>query len=187
MKSLCTWLPSTHIVASTISCVWPSVCRHPRMSFRCDWTRQQTVYPAVSPYMMIYVYLAIPLRSMTGTSCAWWRLAQNMAPSSTAPSVRSGSLRLPSMVQYLLPKACGQTPPKSKPSKTSPHLIPSKASVLPRPDQLPTALYTQSVSKNKVPTWTACWGGLEPFNRCSFPAPQGLDLSDPPQCYHGIL
>ena len=32
-------------------------------------------------------------------------------------SVKSGSLRLPSMMQCSLPSACGQTPPKSKPSQ----------------------------------------------------------------------
>ena len=39
------------------------------MSFRCGWTRQQTVYPALLSFMMIYASLAALPRSMTDTSC----------------------------------------------------------------------------------------------------------------------
>ena len=42
---------------------------------------------------------------------------------------------------------------------------------------------TQSVSRNNVPTWTACWVGLKSFYGCSLSVPQGLDLPDPPQCH----
>ena len=52
---------STHIMAGTISCICPSVYRCPRTSFRCKWTRQQTIYLALLPYMMIYVYSAVPI------------------------------------------------------------------------------------------------------------------------------
>ena len=52
------------------------------------------------------------------TYSSWCRQPKNMALSSTVLSVTSGSLRLASMVQCSLPKACSQITPKSKPSKT---------------------------------------------------------------------
>ena len=87
-----------------------------RMPFRCEWTRQQTVYLALLPFTMIYVYSAIPQRSMMSTFCTWWRLPKTMVLSSTVQSATSGSLWLPFMVQSSLPRACGQILPKSKTS-----------------------------------------------------------------------
>ena len=40
-----------------------------KMSSRCEWTRQQTAYPALLPFMIIYACSAIHLRSMMSTSC----------------------------------------------------------------------------------------------------------------------
>ena len=91
------------------------------------------------------------------------------------------------MVQLTLPKACSQIPPKSKPSRIFLLQLPGKASVLSRSDKLPSAIYTRPLCQNNVPARTTFQMGLESLYRCSIPVPQSLDLSDPPQCYPGIL
>ena len=56
IRSLYIWPLSTCIVAGTSSGICHSVWRYPKTSFRCKWTRQQTVYPALLPYVMIYAF-----------------------------------------------------------------------------------------------------------------------------------
>ena len=136
---------------------------------------------------MIYVYSAIPLRSMISTSCAWWRLPRTMVLSSTVHSMTSGSLRLPFMVYSSLPRhaaGCHQSPSPQGPPNPQ---LPGKASVLPRPDKLPSTIHPRPIHQNNVPARTACQVGFESLYRCSVPAPLGLDLSDPAQCHPGIL
>ena len=105
----------------------------------------QDVFLALLPFMMIYAYLAIPLRSMMSTYCAWWRLRRTMALSSTVLSATSGSLRFPFMVEFLLPRTCSWILPKSKPSRTFSPWFRGKASVLPRTYELPVTLHTQPI------------------------------------------
>ena len=106
------------------SCICPSVWRCPRTSFRCEWTRQQTIYLALLPFMMMYASLPYP----------WGAWLAPLAPNGDChrtwhhlQQCQAGSLRLPSMAQCSLPKAFGQTPPKSKPPKTFPHLTPRQS------------------------------------------------------------
>ena len=96
-----------------------------------------------------------------------------MASSSTAPSARSGSLRLLLWHSMHCPgHAAGPCQNPSPPGP--PHTwLPGKASVLPRTDKLPPALHTWPVSKNNILTWTACPVGQESLYACSLPAPQG--------------
>ena len=105
---------STCIMAGTGSYICHLVWRCPRTSSRCEWTRHQTIYLALSPFMMIYANLAVPLRSTMSTSCTWWRLPRTMVLSLTVLSATSDSLKLPFMVQSSLSRACGQIPPKSQ-------------------------------------------------------------------------
>ena len=140
MRNLHTWPCSLPIMASTISCVCHLVWRDPKISFRCAWTRQPTISLTLSPYMTIYVYTAIPLRSKTNTCSNSWRQPINMASSSTTWNVRSGNPKSPSTVQYSLRKACGQIPPRP------PHTqFPHKTSGLPRPDKLSSALHPRII------------------------------------------
>ena len=63
----------------------------------------------------IYIY-SHTLKSMTDTCYKSWIWKVNMASSSVAPSARSGSPKLPSMVQSSLLRAWTLTPPRFKPS-----------------------------------------------------------------------
>ena len=169
MRRLPTWLHSTPTMAGTISCACHSVWRCLKMSFRCAWTRQQTDSLALLPFMMIYAYRAIPWRSMTDTCFSLWRWPNNMALSSTVWSARSGNPRSPSVVQSL---------PQRHVTRSLQNPNPSRLSY----PWLPNVMWQDHVFVR-----TACQMGLEALNGCSLPAPQGLDLSDPPQYNRHIL
>ena len=156
------------------------------MSSGCTWTRQQTVSPALSPFMTINAYMAVPPRSITNTCFSLWRQPNNMASSSTAQSVGSGNPKFPSMVQFSLLKACGQIPPNPSPPRPYHTWLLCKTSVLPRPDKLPPTLQGLSDKTMFLQEQLAEWG-LESLDRCSLPVRQGADLPDPPQYNPCIL
>ena len=112
----------------------PFGLKMPKTSFRYEWTRQQTIYMALSPYMMIYAYLAVLLRSMMNTSCTWCSLQKTMASSLTVLSATSGSLRLLFWCSFHCPGHAARS--LQNPSLTRPSYcrLADKVSVLPRPD-----------------------------------------------------
>ena len=133
----------------------------------------------------ICIYSHTPKEHDQHLSC-WCRQPMIMALPSTALSVWSGSLKLPSMAQCSVPKTCGCIH-LHQPSKTLQPLI-TRLNFSPSQDWsfIPSLSYTVCQQKYVLVS-TASWVGLEPINGCSLPALQSLDLPDPTQCKPYIL